>query len=341
LKARMKGILRTLATSGPMPWIFRPLMKGHATIFMMHRFRDTDPMTEGHDPDLLDRALREIKRAGFRAVSIMDVIRAGQNGDDLSDMVAFTVDDGHADFHRVAVPVFAQHRCPVTVFLTTDFLDHRRWLWPDRLRFIMDRTSKDSVSLELEGKPVTLTWDDDQVRARTRETLTWTLVDMVPDRRARALGELEAQLAVSVPDEVLPPFEPMTWDQVREDAELGVTFAPHSASHPNMGFLNPAELAREIDQSWERVKAQTEAAIPVFCFPFGRVGDCPKSAEEPLTRAHLSAAVTAVPGYVTSSEVRHAPFFLPRFPWPDEMADLRQVLFGVGKAKALLRSRAR
>jgi peptidoglycan/xylan/chitin deacetylase (PgdA/CDA1 family) len=341
LIADFKRIARTVATTGTIARAFLPLVKGRGTIFMMHRFRDPDAGIKGHDPALLHSALDDLKHRGFRLVSLLELVSVGREGGDLSRMVAFTVDDGHADFHRIAAPIFIDHGCPVTVFPATDFVDRKAWLWPDRVRFMMDHTARRSLGFGETEKVLRLEWDDEQSRAVATQDLTWALVAMEGQRRQDALKVLEEKLDVTVPDDVVPAYEPMTWDEAREDAQRGVSFAPHSVSHPNMGLLDAAQVQVEILRSWQRVKEEIEDAAPVFCYPFGRRGDCPPVATDALREAQFSAAVTAVPGHVTALGLRKAPYFLPRFPWPDELEDVRQVVFGLEEAKAMVRSGGR
>ena len=199
MKHRLKNALRLLATSGPVSRLFRPLMAGRSTIFMLHRFRDRELGVEGHDPGMLDEALTAIRREGFRTVSAEEILLTAREEGDPSGLVAFTVDDGYADFHHVGAPVFAHHGCPVTVFLPTEFLDGGAWLWPDRVRIMRRHTPVDSVGLEVDGEVRVLEWRKGGTRGVASQSLTWLLAGMTPDRRDLALAELEERLLVKVP----------------------------------------------------------------------------------------------------------------------------------------------
>lgn len=337
MNLRLKNAVRILATSGPVSHLFRPFMNGRATIFMLHRFRDPTMGVGGHDPEMLDSAVAAIRREGFRIVTAEEIIVTAREGGDPSGLVAFTVDDGYADFHKIGAPIFARHRCPVTVFLATGFMDNRAWLWPDCVQFMMKHSAAESVGLEVDGETKVVEWRNWRERGEAYQTLTWILSGMTPDRRDTALRELEDRLRVKVPVDPLPPFQPMSWEEVREDGRRGVTFGPHSVTHPNMALLEGHEQEWEISRSWDRVRAETDAATPVFCFPFGRREDCPESAGGPLVEAGLQGAVTAVHGHVTADDAQRSPYFLPRYPWPVDLSDVRQILHGLERAKTVVR----
>src|SRR6266566_3357322 len=62
---------------------------------------------------------------------------------------AVTVDDGYRDFFDVAYPLFREYRIPATVYLVSDFLDGKLWLWTDRVRYAFLRTPLEVASMEL------------------------------------------------------------------------------------------------------------------------------------------------------------------------------------------------
>ena len=111
--------------------------------------------------------------------------------------------------------------------------------------------------------------------------------------------------------------------------------------HRNLAFLPGVQLNEEVTESWARVEAETDASVPVFCFPFGVVPDDRALTERILKDAGLIGAVSAEPGYASGSEIKRSPFSLSRFSWPSNMQDLRQVSWGIERAKALFLRRSR
>ena len=128
----------------------------------------------------------------------------------------------------------------------------------------------------------------------------------------------------------------MTWDEIRACARRGVSFGPHTVTHPIMSQLDDTSARREIEDSWLRLQTETTAAIPAFCYPNGGVADI--SAREPaLLRAlGFDTALTATSGHASVSAWHSsldAPFLVPRFGYNGNPALFKQVVTGVLRAR--------
>jgi hypothetical protein len=131
----------------------------------------------------------------------------------------------------------------------------------------------------------------------------------------------------------------MTWDDVRACARRGVTFGPHTVSHPILAQLDDQQSAFEMLESWRRVCAETDATVPVFCYPNGGPDDFTDRECRVLQREGFAAGVTAVQQYVDGHAI--APplgrFRLPRFPYYQHREDFLQVISGLERAMRPLR----
>src|ERR1700730_4840604 len=66
-----------------------------------------------------------------------------------ANSVVITIDDGYRDFVKVAFPIFSTYGIPVTVFLVTDFLDKKLWLWPDVVKYALEHTPHTRAEVEI------------------------------------------------------------------------------------------------------------------------------------------------------------------------------------------------
>jgi len=335
----LRDAVVSVATSWPVSWLFSPFLRDQAVIFMFHRFQDTERGVRGHCPETLARGLRHLKEKGFRLVGLDELVRVGREGGDVSRMAAFSVDDGYDDFYRVAAPVFIEEKCPVTVFLITGFLDRGEWQWWDLVRLYLRQTKETRVAYHLGDRTVDLSWSDGGAPAHVRHRIETDITSLGPADRAAVLSELEEGLGVERPGPLTEGVSPLTWDQVAELGEKGVTFGAHTVTHPNCQTLGQEELKEEVSASWRRVREETDATVPVFCFPYGLMPSSKTGARQLLESEGFTGGVSADPEYASRSDILRDPFSLPRFSWPDDHLDLRQVASGFEKAKTVLARR--
>src|ERR1700748_704082 len=118
-------IIHALSRRATRP-LFRPIMRGRATIFMLHRVTDPALGVSGHTLEFVRQAIHALRESGVQFVSVRQIMDAFVNGTGTgqnSDWVASTIDDGFADQALMARSVFAAERCPVTVFLISGLID--------------------------------------------------------------------------------------------------------------------------------------------------------------------------------------------------------------------------
>ena len=305
---------------------------------MLHRFADHEAGSAGHDVAALRANLAYLRRRRFEILSLSDLVARLATGEPpLHRTVALTVDDGYADFVRVAADVFAEFDCPVTVFVVTGFLDGRCWLWWDRVEFALARTRRSAVAVELPTGPARHAWSDAAQRDRVRSDLVERLKRVDDAAREAALSRLASDLEVEVPSGPPPACAPMSWDDARRCERRGVTFGPHTVTHPILSRVDERRAAGEILDSWRRVRQELPGAAPIFCYPNGDPDSFGAREQAVLQKAAFAAAVTTVQEHATPAAFAAGGiagrYAVPRFPWFDDAAAFRQVVGGLERAK--------
>src|SRR5512132_105112 len=126
------------------------LLRGTASIFMLHRFADRERGNGGLDSATVRADLAYLRRERYELVSLLELVRRLRERDSrLGKTVAFTVDDGYADFASVGVGVFSEFDCPVTMFVVTGVVDSGGWYWWDRLQVAISLTRLDRIEVEV------------------------------------------------------------------------------------------------------------------------------------------------------------------------------------------------
>jgi peptidoglycan/xylan/chitin deacetylase (PgdA/CDA1 family) len=335
-----RSILRVLTNPLVLPLLER-LSRHRATILMCHRFEHRALGTAGHSPAALAASLEWLRRRRYHIAPLGDLVDALLGERPLPPRtVVFTVDDGYQDFGDIAAPVFARYDCPVTVFLATGFIDRTCWLWWDQVEYAFRSTTRASLELAPSGEPVRLQWDSEATRDNAVQAVIEMLKRLPRRERIACFTAMLSQLDVALPDAAPQGYAPMTWDAVRTLGRQGVTFGPHTVTHPILSRVPDDQAQVEIAESWARVRAETDAAIPVFCYPNGDPDSFGPREVAIVRRTGLRAALTTIPGQVARQPVTATSeplFSLPRYAYSTDLPRLAQAVSGLEMLKGSLR----
>jgi len=341
VKSALKRAALVTLTRAPLASLFEPLTRRHAAIFYLHRFEEPGAGLLRHDTAQLRTTLEDLRRRRFTVLPLDGLLDRLAEGRPLRRTLAFTVDDGYMDFHSLGAPVFAEFDCPVTVFLTTGFLDGELWPWWDRIEYAFQRTTRRSLALALGDSARTFSWDRRDEAEGCRSRIVEALKTLPEPSRLAALDQIQDQLAIEIPAAPPPEYAPMNWEAVRADARRGVTFGPHSVTHPILSRADSRQSNWEIEESWNRVRAETDACIPVFCYPNGDPGSFGEREVATLRRLGLKAALTTTHRYATAahfrSDVSGARYAIPRFAYPNSALHVIKIAGGLERATDVAR----
>lgn len=67
-------------------------------------------------------------------------------------------------------------------------------------------------------------------------------------------------------------FAHLAWRDMRRWQERGIVFASHTASHPRLPWLEPAEVARELARSRRALRDALDVDVTALSWPFGAQG---------------------------------------------------------------------
>jgi peptidoglycan/xylan/chitin deacetylase (PgdA/CDA1 family) len=338
----MKRWLLSALTSAPVARALRPLRRDSVPIFMQHRFGFAE-RPSGHDVPALRRRLDAMRRDGARFVPLQTVVSCVRDGEPLPERaVAFTVDDGYADFiDSGAAAAYAEFDCPVTMFVATGFIDGTCWYWWDRIEWAFTRSRHARIDAQLGAVHASYAWATPAAARAAAHHLSVRLEHVTEEEKQTAMARLAAVLDVEIPRRAPDEFAPMTWEQIRSFAARDVTFGPHTVTHPILSQTTDAQSEFEITESWRRLSAEVAAAVPVFCYPNG--SDFAVTGREVATvrRIGLAAALTTFHGYIDrhggGAAGADAPYLMHRVGYPDDELDYRRVVSGFDRAELALR----
>lgn len=307
---------------------FRYINRAKTPILMYHRFSaEPTPFTTSRE-ELVEH-LSYIKKR-FTILSLADYVSTLRNGDEIpSNAAVITIDDGYRDAYDIAFPIFEEFAVPATLFVVTDFLQRRNWIWTDKARYICSGTEADRVDVELAGDLETAELNGEYSRNVAASRINSILKKLDPVKRDEGLAKLAHQLKVELPD--IPPerFGPITWDQAREMDRSCVVIGSHTVSHPILTHCSDEVLYRELERSKTVLEGELQREDLAFCYPNG---DCSDREAAAARSAGYSCAVSTESRLADGGEDL---FLLPRIAAESDISRLAQAVSGFDAAKQI------
>jgi peptidoglycan/xylan/chitin deacetylase (PgdA/CDA1 family) len=239
--------------------------------------------------------------------------------------LAVTVDDGYRDFYCTAHPVFTRYQIPVTVFLASDFLDRKCWLWVDQVEYLFQWTRVQSIELAVSGGGLQIFPLSSVEQRRYALTAVKAAAKRMTNeaRLALIMEELPDRLKVSFPPEPPEGCDPLAWNEVRTMSADGIDFGAHTMTHPILSSLGgKSQVTEEILGSKRRIEAELDQTVLHFSYPNGTWLDLTPETVEVVKRGGFRTAVIAHGGV----NFRNAdPFLLRR---NTVECDTSEVIFG-------------
>jgi peptidoglycan/xylan/chitin deacetylase (PgdA/CDA1 family) len=260
-------------------------LRNTLTILMYHRFAWV--------PDARTRLERQFAfvRQHFTPLALSDAASRLRSGGLPPRALCITVDDGHADFRDIALPVLQAHGLPATLFVATDFVSGRDWLWFDQLEYALRSTRQAALPHPVSGSPLGL---DSSSARRECFAILVERAKQLPDAARRAFPkEIAAQLGVTIPAAPPAEFSPVSWSDLKtmRDVEVGV----HTQSHPILAQVNDATALRnETLGARQEIEAALDRPAPTFCYPNGQPEDISTEVVAAVQEAGFTTAVTTV-----------------------------------------------
>ena len=303
--------------------VARPLLswalRDRALIIMFHRFEHRDLGVHGDRIEDVTSMLALLRKAKVDFVPLDDLVSGlARGGDDRRNrrpQVAITIDDGYTDALDIGAPAFAAYDCPATVFVVPGVIDGNDWFWWDKVAFMLARTSRSRMDVEIGQDRVTATLGTSADSNRVGHDLIERLKRVPNHERLASLVNLEKHLDVQLP--IAPPaqYQVSGWEDLRESENDGLRFGAHTQSHPILRMCSDAESIDEMHRSLDRVRAELKWPSGVFCYPNGTEHDFGARETTFLESQGLLGAVSTVPGTISvRGDAPRSPVSLYRLP---------------------------
>ena len=300
------------------------LTRNNPRILMYHRFCE-QVTPDRTSKDVFYKQMSMLKN-NFNVISMSSLYDEKNASTNLGrNIIAITVDDGFRDFYETAYPILADLGLPATIYITTNFVDGKIWLWPDIVEYIIHSTTKNKLSLEFEGCPLSLKLSSSDDKSKSWTELINLCLSLSHKGRGEFIEYLGDMADVSIP--TLPPddYKALDWTEVREMSNNGITIGSHTCNHPILSKLTGKELEEEIYLSRVKIEKEIDKPVDCFCYPNGQSSDYNDEVIGLVKKHGYTNAVTA---FYDKVDIKKR-FEIRRHTISDNMYQYRKAIFGV------------
>ncbi len=201
-----------------------------------------------------------------------------------SNLAVITFDDGYYSNYEFAFPILNSLGLPATIFLTTDFIEHKHPLWVDAVEYAVSH-ARCNVS---ESKILYAAKFKSMVKR------------LPPDSQPAAVRELEDKMGVRLSEAEQPPkiYQPLQWKEIGEMLKSRIiTFGSHTHTHAILSRYSDANLLEELSLSKKMIEDRTGDSCKLFCYPNGEEGDFNQQTKKALQDTGYLCGLTSVEGF--------------------------------------------
>jgi peptidoglycan/xylan/chitin deacetylase (PgdA/CDA1 family) len=179
-------------------------------------------------------------------------------------VVAITFDDGYRSVFTHAYPELRARSIPATVYLVTSVLDAGQPVWVNQLNWLLRRYPAESRPLAADLLNVETDAPVSTILHRARVRYDPEVINQLLEAVLGAVPTMTGHI------DDAPLY--LSWVEVEEMHNHGLTFGNHTVSHPSLPRLTPTDIRTEIAVAQQAIVARL-GSCRSFAYPFGDVDD--------------------------------------------------------------------
>jgi peptidoglycan/xylan/chitin deacetylase (PgdA/CDA1 family) len=219
--------------------------------------------------DTLRRRMEDIARTGCTVLPLSDAVYRLQNGTLPERAVVITFDDGFHDFYSVAFPIIESFGYPVTLYLTTYYVEFNRPVFDPMCSYLLWK-GRHKARLEWpEVLPAALALDDAGTKRATAMIKDYAVSRKLSGReKDELLAELAGRLDIDYEDlcrrRVLHLITP---EEARDLAARGADLQYHT--HRHRVYRSRERMFAELEDNRRRITSFTSIEPRHYCYTGG------------------------------------------------------------------------
>ena len=204
--------------------------------------------------------------------------------------VVVTLDDGYKDNYLYAYPILRKYNIPATIFLTTGYIGASELFWWDKVAYIIE--SNISIKkLNLNDFGI-YSLQSELEKTQVKSIICEKLKKLSDNKRKSIIEKLLDICQVEIPRDLGKKLF-LSWKEVKEMDNAGVTFGAHSVNHPILINMPLEQSKNEIVQSKKDIEEKLGKKVTAFSYPNGNFN---AEIVELVRKSGFTCAVSVYPG---------------------------------------------
>lgn len=242
--------------------------KSRVAILIYHRVcpKKDEWSLEPLSPESFETQMKYFTQ-NYEILSLDKLVQYTKSGKSFPEKaVVVTLDDGYKDNYLYAYPVLRKYNIPVTIFLTTGYIGGSEPFWWDEVAYVIEN-SKSIKKLDLKDLG-SYSLQSELDRTRVKSIICEKLTKLPDNKKNSIIKNLLNICQVEIPRDLGKKLI-LSWEEVKEMDNAGVTFGAHSVSHPILINMPLEQSKNEIVQSKRDIEEKLGKEVTAFSYPNG------------------------------------------------------------------------
>ena len=250
----------------------KPFLNKKLMIFNYHRIFEPPLNTEfdegvfAHSANIFQEQLIFLKK-NFTILSEFELIELLSNRTELPySAVCITFDDGYIDNYELAYPILKSLNIPATFFIPCNQINGTTAPWWDQVSYMMKKS--DLLEFMFNGEIFSKSANAYLMSKNINKVLR-IFKNCEKNDVEKLLHELSQSCNVSLPSASFFKQQFMSWDQIKELSENGMSIGSHTLNHNILSKMSDSEQKFEIETSKSEIENKIESEIYSISYPVG------------------------------------------------------------------------
>ncbi|MCG8667895.1 MAG: polysaccharide deacetylase family protein [Pseudomonadales bacterium] len=264
-----------------------------------HRIADHDHSTE-FDNDVFEHSVDVFReqmvwlKQNFEILDEIHLVELAHSDNfELKRNAALvTFDDGYADNYTLAYPILKELGMSAIFYVPYSLIEDREVGWWDKISWLVYKTTKEKGNI----RDIDLDFTSPHNRATSAKALhKYLKLNPYTDTKS-IISELSEMLDVELPSVERQSKELMTWEQLKEVSDNGISVGSHSMSHRLLSQITEEEQSWEIKESKTLIESRLGKKVNTIAYPVGAVTSFNDTTKRLVKEAGYDVGFSFYPG---------------------------------------------